>query len=91
MRAGLAFVSMAAKPNIIDPTSLKSPGFSSLLKLGGTYGRASCGLRGSPDICKAEAKSLFDDEASLERAKRCIRGTPYPERLVRRHPNPQES
>ena len=53
------FVSMAARPNIIEPTSLKSPGFSSLLNSGGTYGLASLGLRGSPEICSGLHRSLF--------------------------------
>ena len=44
---------MAAKPNIMDPMSLKSPGFSSLLNSGATYGLASLGLRGSPEICSS--------------------------------------
>jgi hypothetical protein len=47
---GGTFVSIAAKPNSIDPTSLKSPGLSSAAT-GGTYFWTSCGLRGSPESC----------------------------------------
>ena len=44
-------VSIAARPNIMAATSLKSPAWSSG-GLGGTYRLISWGLRGSPVICR---------------------------------------